>query len=85
MDITNSNNTRVLETIINMMITVQLEDYEEGKFMKLIHLLNYQEDLHLHHLEMQIALEIQTLLIRDNALLTVHYLRKPEIDLDVID
>ena len=47
--------------------------------MQRIHLLHYQEDIHLHQLEMQIALDIQTSLIGTNSLLVVNHQIKPEI------
>ena len=74
-----------METIINMTTTVNLEEYQEEKDMKRIHFLHYQEDMHLHQPEIQIALDTQNMLIRINALLTVHHTRMPEIHLDVVD
>ena len=35
-----------------MMITVQLEAFQEGKSILGLKYLHYQEDLHLYHLEM---------------------------------
>ena len=85
MEITNSDNTRVLENIINMMITVQLKASKVGKSLHQINFIPYQDDLHLHCLEMQISMDIQTLLIRTNAVFSVHDLIKPENNLDVLD
>ena len=85
MEITTNNSTRMMETIFNMIIKVHLEDFQEGKFMQQINFLHYQEDLHLHHLEMKIALDSQTTLIGTNAVLSVHHLIKTEINLDVVN
>ena len=85
MDITNSNSTRVLETIINIMITVQLEDSQEGKSTKQIQFLHYQEDLHSHHVEIQFALDIQTPLTGTNAVPALHHLRNLEMYLEVFN
>ena len=84
-EITNSNNIKVQETIIKMTKKVQLEASQEGKSMQWIHLLHYQEYLQLHHLDIQIALDIQTPLIGTNALLVVHHISNPEINSDAVD
>ena len=66
-----------METIINVMIAVHLEDSQEGKSTEKVHTLQYQEDLNLLRLEIQIALEIQTQFIRTNAVPALHHISKP--------
>ena len=42
--------------IINIRVTVQMEAFQEGKYMQQIHFFHYQEDPQLQHLEMKIAM-----------------------------
>ena len=49
--------------------------------MKLRHSLHYQEDLNLHHMKIKIILDIQIPFIVKNAVLAVHHLSKPEMNL----
>ena len=67
------------------MITVNLVDFHEGKYMQRIHFLHYQEDLHLYRLEMQISLDSQTLLIGTNAVLALRHISNPGMYLDIVD